>query len=351
MQKHSDAPFATSSTFPFTQPDWIEFYLPVTALGLLGTFIILANSFVIGFYKAKWREAIPLMYIMIAVCDSVTGLMAICHAGMFAHYPVFRVLANGSVRSNFKADTFLVIVYIILQSCTRTSLLYNTVLAVVRTINITKPFLQIKRSIIITCVILYPIMWVIILVIDEHLYVPLMGMDMFIATPGVWIAYYLAGEVGGMLLLATFLVLFMILPLAIPTLTCFICAVLQIYTILKPSIISPSTIRERNMTVTIIMLTTVCLVCNISYTGSLFSLTQTIGNLTQFMYICYTLGTLLPFLNAMLNPVILLLRGAALRRFVVWSLRRPFNRGTTAPAVEETELDIISQENNANNNA
>ena len=148
MQKHSDAPFATSSTFTFTQPDWIEFYLPVTALGLLGTFIILANSFVIGFYKAKWREAIPLMYIMIAVCDSVTGLMAICHAGMFAHYPVFRVLANGSVQSNFKADTFLVIVYIILQSCTRTSLLYNTVLAVVRTINITKPFLQIKRSII-----------------------------------------------------------------------------------------------------------------------------------------------------------------------------------------------------------
>ena len=223
MQSHSDAPFATSSselyftTTRFIPPDWIGVYLPVTALGLLGALIILANSFVIGFYKAKWREAIPLMYIMIAVCDSVTGVVSICHAGMFANYPVSSLLLHGW---GFDMDSFIVIVYIMLHSCTRTSLFYNTMLSVVRTINITKPFLQLKRSIIISSVILYPIIWVIVLIIDVHLLFPVAMTAVVVSMPGMGIASYLFKNATPGAIPYSFLIIFLVLPLVVPSVVC-----------------------------------------------------------------------------------------------------------------------------------
>lgn len=98
------------------------------------------------------------------------------------------------------------------------------------------------------------------------------------------------------------------------------------------------------MTVTIIMLTIVCLVCNISYTASVFRLILKglPGTLTQIMFIGYSLGTILPFLNAILNPLILLLRGAALRAFVVRIVRKVCNR-RNVPTREDTELEVISK--------
>ena len=229
-----------------------------------------------------------------------------------------------------------------LHSCTRTSLFYNTVLSVVRTINITKPFLQLKRSIIISSVILYPIIWVIVLIIDVHLLFPVAMTAVVVSMPGMGIASYLFKNATPGAIPYSFLIIFLVLPLVVPSVVCL--AVIQICTILKPSIISPPTTRERSMTVTIIMLTIVCLVCNISYTASVFRLILKglPGTLTQIMFIGYSLGTILPFLNAILNPLILLLRGAALRAFVVRIVRKVCNR-RNVPTREDTELEVISK--------
>ena len=138
---------------------------------------------------------------------------------------------------------------------------------------------------------------------------------------------------------------FIAIPLVIPTTVCIICAVIQIYSILKPSTISPPSIRERRMTVTIIMLTLVCLVCNVPYTGSyiyiLLNTNMGEGLSIQIIGFSYIFNTLLPFIQAILNPTILLMRGAALRSFVVTNFRRLFNRRLSENS-NETEMVVIT---------
>jgi len=104
----------------------------------------------------------------------------------------------------------------------------------------------------------------------------------------------------------------LLLPFVLTTIIATVCAGIQIHAILKPSTIAPTTQRDRQMTITIVMLTVVCLVCNLPYTFFIFFWTDTQnGNIAM-----YILSTILPFLNAGLNPAILLVRGAALRQFV-----------------------------------
>ena len=347
--------FSTPSSY-LDQPDWL--YPPATGLGLLGVSIIMANIFVIGFYQQKCRETVPMMYIMIATCDSVTGLTSLCHAGIFTaqKYQIAGLL-KGKGWPN--ADLFLICLYIVLQTSTRTSLFYNSVLSVVRTINIVRPFYQLNKNILILCLICYPILWIVLLVIDvcliDEFYDGSLGVlnVVFILLPGHGFLYAMNLPGGRDLFLRVleYLVttIFTAIPFALPALTSLVCAVLQIYSLLKPSTISPTTSKERRMTVTIIMLTVVCLVCNVPYTVMWFYIYAEFGesgyvtgiSISAFICIAYSLGTLLPFINAILSPMILVLRGAALRGFVVHTVRRLYNRRTAVVNVEETEMEVI----------
>ena len=357
MENHTEAApttlYYTTSWFTTSriikiQPDW--FYLPATALGLLGLLTILANSFTIGFYQRKWREAVPFMYIMIGTCDFISGVIAICHAYIFTNYPIESII---NLENEFH-DLFILIVYALFQISTRTSLFYNTVLSVVRTINIIRPFYQMKKSIIIIVVILYPIIWILIMFID--LYMSRGYTDTLIARvicmpePGKGVVRILKDIFGddpsynSVNVVTTGLVISLVLPAIISL----VCAVIQIYSFLKPSNIAPTTVKERRMTLTIIMLTVVCLVCNIPYTVVvtyifLSEVEESPFGLTWSQAICfiYTLNTVLPFIQAILNPAILLFRGSALREFVMITVRRPFNRRSTV-AVDETEMEVIS---------
>ena len=308
-------------------------YLSTVALGLLGLFTILTNGFVIGFYQRKWREAVPLMYIMIAVCDSVTGVVALFHACIFSYCQTNTEM--GQMVTEHKSDLFPAI-YIILQSATRTSLFYNTVLAIVRTINITQPFHPINKPMMALSAIFYPVSMVVTLTVDLCLS-DTIGKH-------TWNYFAFLFELPGKGILAYpdscrgQLVLFLVIPLILPTIVCLICAVVQIYSILKPSVISPPSIRERKMTLTIVMLTLVCLTCNTPYTGFLFFDVDETVESEEFSYI---LHTLLPFVQAMLNPAILLMRGAALRTFVLSIVRRLFNRGQLRNT-DELEMVVMN---------
>ena len=59
---------------------------PATAIGLIGLLSIFSNGFVIAFYLKKRNEVIPLMYIILAACDSVTGTVALFHAYILPTY-------------------------------------------------------------------------------------------------------------------------------------------------------------------------------------------------------------------------------------------------------------------------
>jgi len=327
-------------------PEWV--YLPATGLGFLGISTILANAFVIGFYKKKWQETIPFIYIMIAVCDSVTGSVALCHALMLTNHPSISYIIEAG-HTYLRSDLFLVLVYIVLQSGTRTSLFYNVVLTAVRTINITQPFYLIKKHIILVCVTLYPMIWFGIMIVDSYLGLRGKGVSVtdviFLVYPGwdiilEWKYFFNEGE-QFVRQQAIFITIFLAIPLALPAVIAIICAILQIYSLMKPSKFTPTTMRERQMTVTILILTMLCLVCNMPLTilvlyrcvvesgtlrgGTGFSFWKL--SETSYYLFSYSLGTLLPFLQALLNPAILLLRGAALRTFVVETFR--FRRFST----------------------
>jgi len=243
---------------------------------------------------------------MMAVCDSVTGFVAICHAFVCVSY-----------RFIDKANPFIYVVYVILQSGTRTSLFYNTLLTVVRTINIVNPFYIIKRHAIAICAIIYPIFWVIIMMIEAYyLHLDEVKIQQLLSTavPGWRIVFELSGydyhDSNRKVVEGLILILFMVIPLVLPAMVALICAAIQIWSILKPSVISPPSIKERQMTITIIMLTMLCLVCNIPYTVLLiYKFTHTISEM-EILLLFYSLCTVLPFIQTVLNPVILLWHSA-----------------------------------------
>ena len=312
----------------FKLPNWV--YVLATGLGLLGLFTILANIFVIGFYQKKRQEAVPLMYIMIAICDSITGFVAICHSVVFTNYPAVAHILKGGYYWNTKADWFIVTLYVILQSGTRTSLFYNTLLTAVRTINITLPFHLIEKRIMILSAVVYPVLTVIAMIIATGRDVTDTLSTVFMVFPGVDIAIDKEG-ITTIEERALFMIIMMIIPLILPTIIVIICAALQIFSILKPSILSPTTHRERSMTITIILLTLVCMICNLPYTVFLLyecAVNFEVGGLSYKMLplVFYSLCTLLPFMQALLNPTILLIRGAALRTFVLETISTPFPR-------------------------
>ena len=339
----SDTPTAT------TIPDWM--YLLASALSLLGLFIITANGFVIAFYQKKWRESVPLLYIMMATCDSITGAVVLCHAFVFVNYgsEISQLLGDKYTSYDISADFFIITVYITLQCCNRASLFYNTMLTVVRTINITRPFYYIEKRILIVFAILYPVLWVVIIIIDSLLEPHSIPNCIFAVFPG-WNLIFAFGDLNVYYdyYYVLSVILFMFIPLFLPATIALVSAVIQIHSILKPSIISPSTIKERHMTVTIIILTMLCLVCNIPYTVLLvyiqFSDALT-TNLTWFnlLALYYSLCTLLPFIQALLNPVFLISRGAALRQFVLEVVRGPFKRRNTRD-VAVTEIEVMNNE-------
>ena len=336
------APVAADTVpVPATIPYWI--YLLATALFVLGLCIILANSFVMVFYKKRLKEIVPLMYIMMAVCDSVTGIVVLGHAVIFVNHGI--VLSqliqdkNKELYFLYKADVFTTSVYIILQSCTRASVFYNTVLTVVRTINIARPIYLIRKNIVIVIAILYPILWVTACIIDVveannswYNGTSITGMIFEVLPGNPWsISFELT------------VVLVMVIPLFLPTILALVSALIQIYSLLKPSIISPPSVRERSMTVTIIMLTMLCLVCNIPYTVFFFLYIWGMDFYSYRLSHLYILSTVLPFIQALLNPVILISRGAALRQFAFKVVTGAFKKRNTADGVE-TEMMMISDE-------
>ena len=338
--------YTTAETTNVTMSDvWYRygFNLFYVALGLLGLSTIISNGFIIGFYQDKWKQIVPLMYNIIAICDSVTGVVTVCHACIFT-FPIHSEKARKYIYP---------LLYTVLQTITRTSLFYNTMLAVVRTINITRPFYRINKRVMVCCAIFFPLFLGLIFMIDVLLFVMYEIEDYYIES------YFLFEIFPGIGILAKIMpsatdyqkeldLIFFGIPLILPVIISLICAVVQIHSILKPSVISPPSNRERRMTMTIIMLTLVCLICNIPITLYLFYQFYFYrGDYDYHMgranlIFCYVLHTLSPFIQAILNPTILLQRGEALRTFVVITFRRLFNCLNSSRNTNDLEMVVIN---------
>ena len=309
----------------------IEWHIIASLLPLLGLLTLISNTVVIIFYFKSRRETIPMTYIVLAACDAMTGLVTFVHCYILAktNFGSFD-FTNEEVYLSRDMTWVVGMCSVMTTATTRCSLLYNIILVVTRTINITQPFAPVKKRYIIASVCIYPALWITLNAWDFGLYMmePILPKRtfnfltyyMFVPCPFYNIAG-LAAETSKDLV--NILLLFCIFTtMALPAIIIFICSLIQAFYLLKCShgaATNNAIIREntqRNMTKTILILTILCFVCNLPYTWSTsHAVIKSVPPSMDMFFYSYFMSTLLPFINSALNPVVMMLRGAALRQF------------------------------------
>ena len=294
----------------------IGYYIIISVNIFLGLQIISLDSFVIAFYGKKTETTSGLMYVVICVCDIFTGVGAILHSVIY-----IIIVTN----YNWSCVSYLIIISYILTSFSfRASVFYNTMLAIVRSINIAEPFYRIKRKHLIGAVILYPILWAALVIHD--VYHAASELDFcqqdsvdymtwnYMAFPltGHTIMYDLGESDTG------YYILF-IIPFVVPVVLTMVCVVYQCYTLLKPNPVRQTTANQRKVTKTIFQITILCFICNLAFIVAFlyfYNLDDIDTEDDVLQLVVYITSTMFPIINAGFNPVILICRGKTLQQFV-----------------------------------
>ena len=313
---------------------------------VLGVECIILNGIVIKFYYMKKQDIIPFLYIVLCSCDLLSGVNALVDAVIS-----FCGVSLEIYDSEDRPFWLISISYLLTTVASRTSIYYNVVLAIIRTINIIRPFYLVKKKYVVICIVLYPLLWLSIGVAEliiqvrnndlESIYFlylhPLPGLNVILGD------YHILGTPA----FVTVLILITI-PFLVPTIIMIVCAIIQSVSLLTKSFVintdnvsinnsrasvslgnHGNVTKQRNMTVTIFLITALCIVCNTGYIIYIIVFrTLPLNSLTVDMYfiITYTMSTTLPFINASLNPIIFLTRGSALRQHIMECTVKPIRQ-------------------------
>ena len=314
----------TTINFATSDPETYNatFITLTTFTVVVGVISVILNGFVIVYFYKKRQEIGPLLYVILAGCDFLSGILAFVHA-CFIDY----ILSDSWWGDHGYKVWILAISYIATTVTSRTSIFYNVLLAVSRTINITHPFYLIKKKWVIVSAALYPLFWGCISVADFILGVRVYGWDFayesFAAPlPGNCIINNDCGANTNATQLTVESTILLGPPFMLPIIIMITCASIQIGWLLKNIIVTDASTQsqQKSMTVTILLITVVCLICNLAYLmfWYLFHITDLAKELSyiSFGIIVYACSTTLPFLNAAINPLILVARGSGLREYL-----------------------------------
>ena len=277
--------------------------------------IITLNSVVVRFYLSKQETMLHFMYLILAGTDIIAGLSALLQ--------FFTILFL--ILDLVQTATKIIPVSFFLTSLTsHSSVFYNMVLVVVRTINIVFPTRSIPKKAIIVCIFSTPILWTAVNLYEiTSLY---MINDYVFTTYNQVFLLIVATNAGSELL-------YMLLknhssrrwlthsvcigiPYIVPSLITITCCVIQVLSLRRIRISGQSTQRNRTITITILQLTAVFLVCNTAHFSVLFYLNIAASEQKlEHWFILYIAGTIMPLLNSFINPMILIIRGQSLRSY------------------------------------
>ena len=275
-----------------------------------------ANLFIIAFYRKKRDKIVPLLYMLIALIDFTTGILALFHT-----IALFSIFFNNLSWLEY----YLAMVFFLTSDTIRISAFLNTCLAVIRTINIIKPFKSINRTALKISILAYSFLWVPLIVHQEYktytrndtdlaitalLYMPFVGESVIMSATGNYdpsksIIFFTSG-----------------LPFILPSLISLVCLCIKAHALLKKRKFNIKRQRltsdsHRDITITIAMITLLFFASNSAYT--LFLTLTYISPIkvftTNYLTGCYITSTICPFVNSAFNPVILIWRGAALRLY------------------------------------
>ena len=283
---------------------------------------ITLNIFIIKFYRKSELTIVPLLYTLIASLDIV------CAIGVI--YKYLAILVKPS-------DIHAMIFYFLIQVSYRCSVFCNLVLAVTRTIMILNPFYQINLKMVKLACILYAVPWIVLNGVNIHelsdRYYTRIFEHGFLIGEGLSrkIIHLVNEDVFSNLYFIIWIqpdLIAFIVPVIIVIITC----IIQVISVRKSSQF-PNSSNQRHVTITVLLMSSLFVVCNSVHSGYLATLTAAIltgdsdlwnalitGN--TFGVIFMLSASVFPMLNAALNPVIIITRSSGLRRSFLDFLRR-----------------------------
>ena len=297
---------------------------------ILGPVAMLLNLGVASFYRKQLRKVVSFIYFILGVSDLCTGICAALHCLLFLVILVFK-----------EEDSPLIYwiafpTYYITLISFRMSAFVSLVFSVLRTINILSPFTKISRNATYISIAVY---FALVLAVS------LAEIVLRINASSIASWYYAFFRPGSFIMLYVLahslitkdaeplqqkrfceIVWVSTIPIILPATLAMLNTILQIYTLVKPKEIGgkpESTERSDNnkkkVSITIATVSSSFFFCSLftlalpftsCYRSKMFLSTD---HKNIILYMC---GYMSMFLNAALNPLILLLRGEKLNKYI-----------------------------------
>ena len=285
---------------------------------LLSIIAITLNIFVIKFYWKIDAGVVPLLYKSIASLDILSAI------GFIYMYVVF-LLLNKDLIDFRTADINAMIFFFITQVSCRCSVFSNLVLAVSRTLMLLKPFYQINMNAVKLACILFAVPWIVFNGINLHefywSYIILLSDNGLLIGSGLAFVIYQIKESSN----TEFRVVSMlpdVLAFVVPVIFVIIACAIQVISLRRLSQF-PASSNQRHVTITVLLMSALFVLCNSPFCATIVERLVFIStgdrdntnvNAEWSYLIIVTTATVLPILNAALNPVIIITRSGEMRR-------------------------------------
>lgn len=240
--------------------------------------------------------------------------------------------------------------YILMITSTYSSALINVTLAVVRTVNIVNPLRGVNRRAAIFSILGYWLLTLTVSAVDVSFW----KSD---ATLGPGLEYYysfinMSGCYGLLALfhskklLHSFIVenhkvifpfLIWVIPCVIPSVICLVASSVQIYSLHRRKRLRKTDDTHTKVTITILLLTAAFFLCNTVSFGYVFAMAYSELQGAHVFLSLYVVTSMVPFINIIVNPIILISRGHRFRGFFV-----RFVKGKRSNGEELLEMDGLN---------
>ena len=284
-------------------------------------FAIALNFSVSSFYRRQIKKLIPFIYFSVSITDLITALSCLSH-------PLILVLLLFTKQDRL-CSVLILVFYSINSTSIRAGVFLNLVLSVVRSINIVRPFYQVRIKWIKSACLVYPILWCLVVGYDVfwvlslgYMHYPKALFKYMIYMPmvGSGTAARLLGDDPSYMETIFF---GMTVPFIFPSVLVLICLIIQVYYLSasKVEMRRSHKIVLRRPAITIFQLTLLFLICNLSATAvyiyfflpSGTEQRRTGAHDARLMYIS---SCVLHVVNAAFSPAIMILRGRSLKNAI-----------------------------------
>ena len=306
-----------------------------------GAITVFLNSTIFKYHKSRHDCILNKIFMFLASIDTLMGFASLHHGITL----FFMTLNCGKA-----VQLVLPLTAMLSSVSTHVSTFYNVLLAVTRTTIILSPFCTFNRPLIYLVAFLYPLFWSAMSVYEIYSVHVMYSnytidhVDMLMLSPmtGSELIYNVSNNNAPNYV---YFILLLGIPFVVPSVIGLACCVMTLAA-LKRSCSKvkkvPSDSFDGSMTratITVVLLTAVFFICNSLFFAIEYSL-QTFGTADVFpyeMYIVYFSGNILPFINSLVNPLILIYRGSMLQAY----LREIIRSRSTENYIFRTTMSFI----------